>query len=185
MRQPRSLTCLILVAILVPCLPIVLMADYLLINFAIQTVHVRGSAMYPTIDDNDYLIAEKLPYRLYSPRRGDIIIIRDPYDASKDFIKRVVGLPGERVLVRDCKVYIDQRQFTEPYLIGHGRWINCAPEWPNSGEPRPLGSDEFFVMGDNPDHSVDSRTFGPIKRSQVEAHATLRVLPLDHVGLVV
>ena len=185
MRQPRLLTCLVLVAILVPTLPIVLIADYLLVNFAFQTDHVHGSAMYPTIDDNDYLIAEKLPYRLYPPRRGDIIVMRDPYDPSKDFIKRVVGLPGERVLVKDCKVYVNQRQRADPYVTGHGRWINCHPEWPSSGEPRTLGSDEFFVMGDNPDHSVDSRTFGPITRSQVEARATFRVLPLDHFGLVV
>src|SRR5437868_3640495 len=89
---------------------------YLVITVAVQTVHVIGLSMYPTLDNDDYLIATKLDYRFHQPQRGDIIIMRDPYDPSKDFIKRVIALPGERLLIKDGHVYINGRQLSEPYL---------------------------------------------------------------------
>ena len=74
---------------------------YVVINFAIQTVHVIGLSMSPTVQNEDYLIASKIDYRFHTPQRGDIIIMRDPFDSSRDFIKRVVGVPGDRLLIRD------------------------------------------------------------------------------------
>ena len=74
---------------------------YFGISFAVQAVHVEGLSMYATLDDNDYLIANKIDYRLHAPQRGDIIILRPPSDNSKDFIKRVIALPGEKLLIRD------------------------------------------------------------------------------------
>src|SRR5438477_8412525 len=88
---------------------------YLVITVAVQTVHVIGLSMYPTLDNDDYLIATKLDYHFHHPQRGDIIIMRDPYDPSKDFIKRVIALPGERLLIKDGHVYINGRQLSEPY----------------------------------------------------------------------
>src|ERR1700719_5057896 len=79
---------------------------YFGISFAVQAVHVEGLSMFATLDDNDYLIANKIDYRLHGPQRGDIIILRPPTDSSKDFIKRVIALPGERLLIRDGIVYI-------------------------------------------------------------------------------
>src|SRR5437763_5603456 len=89
---------------------------YLVINVAIQTVHVIGLSMYPTVGDQDYLAATKIDYRFHPPQRGDIIIMRDPYDQSRDFIKRVIAVPGDRVLIRNGRVYINDRQLDEPYL---------------------------------------------------------------------
>src|SRR5438094_9293489 len=80
---------------------------YLVITVAVQTVHVIGLSMYPTLDNDDYLIATKLDYHFHAPQRGDIIIMRDPYDPSKDFIKRVVALPGDRILIRDRRVLVN------------------------------------------------------------------------------
>src|SRR5476649_65219 len=74
---------------------------YFGISFAVQAVHVEGLSMYATLDNNDYLIANKIDYRLHAPQRGDIIILRPPTDNSKDFIKRVIALPGEKLLIRD------------------------------------------------------------------------------------
>src|SRR6476661_9788453 len=86
---------------------------YFGISFAVQAVHVEGLSMYATLDDNDYLIANKIDYRLHAPQRGDIIILRPPTDNSKDFIKRVIALPGERLLIRDGIVYINGHRLDE------------------------------------------------------------------------
>ena len=160
---------------------------YLVINFAIQTVHVMGLSMYPTVGDNDYLVAAKIDYRLHAPQRGDIVIMRDPYDASRDFIKRIVGMPGDRVLIRGGEVYINGHQLSEPYL-NHETWTDNA-DWPASGQQDAadgmlMPSDEYFVMGDNRNHSSDSRLFGPVHRDQIEAHAWIRVFPLTKLGSI-
>jgi signal peptidase I len=159
---------------------------YLIINFAIQTVHVIGSSMYPTVTDNDYLIATKIDYRLHPPSRGDIIIMRDPYDSTRDFIKRVIGVPGDHVLVRQGQVFINGHLLRETY-INSEVWTENA-DWPLGQTTDPQGvllrSDEFFVMGDNRNHSSDSRVFGPVRRDQIEARAWLRVLPLPRIGPV-
>src|SRR3977135_1720149 len=74
---------------------------YFGISFAVQAVHVEGLSMFATLDDNDYLIANKIDYRLHAPQRGDIIILRPPSDNSKNFIKRIIALPAERILLTD------------------------------------------------------------------------------------
>jgi signal peptidase I len=159
---------------------------YLVINFAIQTVHVIGSSMFPTVVDQDYLVATKIDYRLHPPSRGDIIIMRDPYDSSRDFIKRVIGVPGDRILIRQGQVYVSGHLVKETYLNSEA-WTENA-DWPlgQTGDPEGvlLRSDEYFVMGDNRNHSSDSRVFGPVKRDQVEARAWIRVLPLSSLGPV-
>jgi signal peptidase I len=157
---------------------------YLIINFAIQTVHVIGSSMFPTVTDGDYLIATKIDYRLHGPERGDIIIMRDPYDNSRDFIKRVVAVPGDRILIRGGQVFINGHLLQETY-INSEPWTENA-DWPLGDTSDPQGvlmkSDEYFVMGDNRNHSSDSRVFGQVHRNQIEARAWLRVLPLPHFG---
>jgi signal peptidase I len=159
---------------------------YVVINFAIQTVHVIGLSMYPTVDNEDYLVATKIDYRFHPPQRGDVIIMRDPFDSSRDFIKRVVGLPGDRLLIRDGHVYVDGHLLDEPY-IDNEPWTTNA-NWPASPATDPsgrlLGGDDFFVMGDNRNHSSDSRLFGFVHRSQIEARAWIRVLPVTRLGPV-
>jgi signal peptidase I len=159
---------------------------YLIINFAIQTVHVIGSSMYPTVTDNDYLIATKIDYRLHAPSRGDIVIMRDPYNSTRDFIKRVVGVPGDHILIRQGQVFINGHLLRETY-INSEVWTENA-DWPLGQTSDPQGvllkSDEFFVMGDNRNHSSDSRVFGPVRRDQIEARAWIRVLPLSRIGPV-
>jgi signal peptidase I len=159
---------------------------YLIINVAIQTVHVVGLSMFPTLGDQDYLVATKIDYRFHPPQRGDIIIMRDPYDASQDFIKRVIGLPGDRLLIRNGELFINGRHVDEPY-INQEPWTQNA-DWPPGESPstdgRALNPDEYFVMGDNRNHSSDSRLFGPVHRDQIQARAWIRVLPLTRIGPV-
>src|SRR3982075_1591841 len=103
---------------------------YFGISFAVQAVHVEGLSMWATLDDNDYLIANKIDYRLHAPQRGDIIILRPPSDNSKDFIKRIIALPGEKLLIRDSVVYINGHRLDEPYLPEAWTAIN---NWPTDG----------------------------------------------------
>src|ERR1700732_3176630 len=120
---------------------------YFGISFAVQAVHVEGLSMYATLDDNDYLIANKIDYRLHAPQRGDIIILRPPTDNSKDFIKRVIALPCERLLLRDGVGYINGHKLDEPYLPEAWTTFN---NYPNDGtDGRVMRSNEYFVMGDN------------------------------------
>jgi len=157
---------------------------YLVITVAVQTVHVIGLSMYPTLDNDDYLIATKLDYRFHPPQRGDIIIMRDPYDPSKDFIKRVIAMPGERLLIKGGHVYINGRLLTEPYLPSQEQWT-VNDNWPASGdgEGDVVPANEFFVMGDNRNHSSDSRMFGFVRSDQIEARGLVRIWPLGQFGI--
>jgi signal peptidase I len=159
---------------------------YLVINFAIQTVHVIGSSMYPTVTDNDYLIATKIDYRLHPPQRGDIIIMRDPYDNTKDFIKRVIAVPGDHLVIRQGQVFINGHLLQEPY-INSEPWTENA-DWPleQTADPQGvlIGPNQYFVMGDNRNHSSDSRVFGVVNRDAIEARAWIRVIPLPQFGPV-
>jgi signal peptidase I len=152
---------------------------YFGISFAVQAVHVEGLSMYATLDDNDYLIANKIDYRLHAPQRGDIVILRPPTNNSTDFIKRIVGLPGERVLIRAGVVYINGHRLDEPYLPE--AWVNDA-NWPDNPQGQVMGPDEYFVMGDNRNRSQDSRFFGPISRDRIDGKAWFRIWPLSQFG---
>jgi signal peptidase I len=89
---------------------------YIGISFAVQAVHVEGLSMWATLDDNDYLMANKIDYRLHPPQRGDIVILRPPTASTTDYIKRVIALPGETILIRSGVVYINGHKLDEPYL---------------------------------------------------------------------
>jgi signal peptidase I len=154
---------------------------YIGISFAVQTVHVEGLSMFATLDDNDYLIANKIDYRLHAPQRGDIIILRPPNNNSTDFIKRVIALPGERLLIRDGVVYINGHRLVEPYLPE--AWV-VFNNWPATGSSNGtvIPPNQYFVMGDNRNKSQDSRYFGPIGRDRIDGRAWFRIWPLDHFG---
>jgi len=151
---------------------------YFGISFAVQAVHVEGLSMFATLDDNDYLIANKIDYRLHAPQRGDIIILRPPTDNSKDFIKRIIALPGERLLISDGIVYINGHKLDEPYLPE--AWVTLNNLYGPDGMVVP--PNEYFVMGDNRNRSQDSRTFGFIGRDRIDGRAWFRIWPLNHFG---
>jgi len=153
---------------------------YIGISFAVQAVHVEGLSMFATLDDNDYLIANKIDYRLHAPERGDIIILRPPTSNSTDFIKRVIALPGEKLLIRSGVVYINGHRLDEPYLPEAWTQDNNYPTNGSDGEVIP--PNDYFVMGDNRNRSQDSRFFGPIGRDRIDGKAWFRIWPLDHVG---
>src|SRR5216117_4536632 len=154
---------------------------YVGISFAVQAVHVEGLSMYATLDNNDYLIANKIDYRLHAPQRGDIVILRPPTNNTTDFIKRIIALPGERLLIRDGFVYINGRRLDEPYLPE--AWtLQTNPQPWSLGDGAVIPANQYFVMGDNRNKSQDSRFFGPITRDRIDGKAWFRIWPIDHFG---
>jgi signal peptidase I len=155
---------------------------YLLATTTVGTVRVVGSSMYPSLHDGDLLIASKLDYRLHPIERGDIVILKDPFDARRDFIKRVVGLPGDRILIRDHQVMVNGSLLREPYV--QTPWVQTG-DWPGpglaAGEVVPSGS--YFVLGDNRDHSSDSRLFRWIGQSDIDGKAVVRFWPVQRADM--
>ena len=154
---------------------------YFGISFAVQAVHVDGLSMFATLDDNDYLIANKIDYRFHAPDRGDIVILRPPTNNTTDFIKRIIALPGERLLIRDGIVYINGHRLYEPYLPEEWTLQTNPQPW-SIGEGQLIPPNQYFVMGDNRNKSQDSRFFGPITRDRIDGKAWFRIWPLDHFG---
>jgi signal peptidase I len=154
---------------------------YILATTTVQTVRVSGSSMYPALHDGDLLIASKVDYRLHPIERGDIVILKDPLDSRRDFIKRVVGLPGDRIRIHDHHVLVNGALLREPYVAS---WV-LTGDWPGPGPNDtsliPRGS--YFVLGDNRDHSSDSRVFSSIRQDSIDGKAVFRFWPLPRANL--
>lgn len=125
--------------------------------------------MGPTLSSGEYVLVSRLAYRLRPPARGDIVLLRDPWILKGDYVKRIVGLPGEYVTLDEGNVSIGGRRLPEPYR-GEGVGLPSYGDWM-------LGPDEYLVMGDNRQASRDSRFFGPIGRDRLVGRAWLRYWP--------
>jgi signal peptidase I len=146
---------------------------YLVISLATARVVVDGPSMRPTLISGEWIVVSKLTYKLGSPRRGDVIVFLPPTNAqTDDLIKRVIGLPGETVEIRDGSVWIDGQALDESYAVG-----TTAPD--NRWE---LGAGQLFVMGDNRQLSLDSRSFGPISLRDVVGRAWIIYWPPSEWG---
>jgi signal peptidase I len=151
--------------------------------FIIQPHQVKGSSMFPTFKDKEYILTDKISYKFRNPQRGEVIILQSPANADIDYIKRVIGLPGEHVRVADGKVYINSRTITEVYL--HGVETRTFPGgFLQENEEVTVPDDNYFVMGDNRPGSSDSREFGFVPSSHIIGHVIFRYFPLDRVGII-
>jgi len=170
---------------------------YLLIWNALQTVRVDGDSMDNTLQNQDLLLASKVSYDFGgNPQRGDIVVLVPPGDSSRDFIKRVVGLPGDVIEIDGSggksKFLIkaggkgDFQQLKEPYLPEDWTTMNfcCTPQGmqSNAAQPVTIPTADYFVMGDNRNRSSDSRSFGFVPRKNILAKAFLRIWPLNRFG---
>src|SRR5437763_14256458 len=152
---------------------------YVVIQYAVQTVHVLGSSMFPTLHDNDLLVASKISYKLHAPQRGDIIVFKPPDEASRDFIKRIIALPGERIRIANGVVYINDQVLHEPYLPEKWTYNN---NWPSDGQDKVVPPNEYFVMGDNRNHSSDSPTFSFISPAAILGEPEERIRHVNDLG---
>jgi len=112
------------------------------------------------------------------------VILKDPFDSQQDFVKRVIALPGEQLRITNSHIYINGQLLKEPYLPKNDPWVSNN-NWPSEPSSEVIPAGRYFVMGDNRNHSSDSRVFGPIRLDQIESRAWIRLLPLDSVGPVV
>lgn len=123
--------------------------------FLFQPFVVEGSSMEPSYHHGEYLFIEKVSYRLHQPERGDVIVFKYPNNPNINYIKRIIGLPGETVGIKDGLVYINEKLLDEPYLDENEKTI--VERDPDAKYEITLPDDRYFMLGDNRDHSSDSR----------------------------
>jgi signal peptidase I len=129
-------------------------------NFLLQTVKIVGRSMRPTLSDSQHCLLNRWIYRVRAPRRNEVVVLRDPSDNGFS-VKRVIAAPGDSLYLKDGRVYLNGCKLTEPYLT------TGTPTYPNPGLKDQLihcGKDQYYVLGDNRQNSVDSRTYGPVPR---------------------
>ena len=158
----------------------ILIITWLIITFVGQRTKVDGHSMEPTLSDGDNLIVEKLTYRFRDPERYDIIVFPYQHAENTYYIKRIIGMPGEEVQIIDGFVYINGEKLDEHY---------GAEIMENAGiaaVPIQLGEDEYFVLGDNRNHSSDSReaSVGVLTRDQLIGRAWVRIYPFRKIGVI-
>jgi signal peptidase I len=148
---------------------------FVAINFLTARIRVDGSSMEPSFHDGDYVIVNRLAYQLGDIQRGDVIVFPYPLDEQDDYIKRVIGLPGDRVSVYGGIVYLNGEPINESYIL----------ELPNTDEPEITVPEGFvFVMGDNRNASSDSRSWGPLSIEKIIGQAIFRYWPFTDIGIV-
>jgi signal peptidase I len=147
--------------------------------FIAQPFIVSGSSMVPTFEDGEYLIIDEISYRFSDPKRDDVVVFRYPNNTKKFFIKRIIGLPGETVDIKEGSVTITNEANPEGLYIEEPYVKNVS-----SGNTHfVLKSDEYFVMGDNRTASSDSRYWGAVPEKLIVGKAFLRLLPIKKIDL--
>jgi signal peptidase I len=154
--------------------PAILIA-FLINLFLAQATRVYGQSMEPNLHTDQRLVVEKLSYNFHEPERGDIVILQVPQAGSGLLIKRVIGLPGEKVEIKDGKVCINEHPIAEPYLSQRPQRNMPATVVP---------PDHVFVLGDNRNFSNDSRSFGPVPLDDIIGRAWFSYWPLDEMGFI-
>lgn len=153
----------------------------MIITTFIRPTLVKGSSMYPTLNEYDYLIINKIPYMLHEPEQGDIVVFKShlttPDGKEKDLIKRVIGVPGDRIQISNGHVFVNGKDLKEPYING-----NYTP----MDIDLVVHDNRIFVMGDNRPNSLDSRDerVGPVEINKIRGKVLVRLYPFSKIGKV-
>ncbi len=148
---------------------------FFMIRFAVENFRIEGYSMEPNFHDGQFLLVNKLAYKIGHPSRGDVVIFHYPLNPSKNYIKRVIGLPGETVQIKMGRVYINGVLMKEQFPFEHADY-----DW----GPVTLAADEFFVLGDNRPESSDSHFWGPVPAKDIVGKAWVSYWPPQMWGLV-
>lgn len=146
---------------------------FVLVNTLTGRFRIDGSSMQPNLHDGEYVIVNRIVYRLHPPQRGDIVVFRR--EANREFIKRIIGLPDETVEVRGGRVFVNGAAIEEPYIAQPSVY---------SMEPRKVGENEYFVLGDNRNNSSDSHNWGTVAISAIDGKAWVTYWPPKDWGVV-
>lgn len=156
---------------------------FTLVNLASMRFYIEGPSMQPNFSAGQFLIVSRAHYLLGQPQRGDIVVFDAPGDDNmRDnplLIKRLIGLPGDHIVIENGTILLNDALLSEPYINQDGRPFRC-----NRYCDVVLGADEYFLMGDNRNNSNDSREFGPVARVRIMGEAILRYWPFDAIGNV-
>ncbi len=151
---------------------------YTLVNLACARFVVDGSSMQPNFATGQFVIVSRVNYMIGQPQRGDVVVFQYPLDTQQDYIKRLIGLPGDTVEIRDTQVYVNGVALNEPYINEPCTPLSCQDRtWT-------LGANQYFMMGDNRNHSSDSRVFGPVARNLIVGEALVRYWPPQDWGII-
>lgn len=150
---------------------------FLIIRLAVQDFQVEGTSMLPTVQNGQFVLVDKLTYDFAAPKRGDIIVFEYPLDHTQNYIKRIIGLPGDRIFVSSGgDITVNGFQLTEPYTNNHDN--------PYGEESRVVGPHEYFVLGDNRGYSSDSRDWGFVDQHEIIGKATLVYWPFSAIHML-
>ena len=147
---------------------------FLGINALTARVRVDGHSMVPTFDSGEFIIVSKLSYRIDEPTRGDIVVFHLPRDPDQDYIKRIIGLPGETVEIKDGRIFVNSYELDEPYINApaaySGIWL--------------VEDGSYFVLGDNRNNSSDSHSWGSVPLEFIVGRAVFVYWPIPSVGVI-
>lgn len=144
--------------------------------FLFQFFVIPSASMEPTLTEGDMIAANKIVYRFSEPKRGDIIVFKYPLDPKRDFVKRLIGLPGEKLQIKNSTLYINDKVTPEPYLPK-------SLEFQDYG-PVTVPKDKFFMMGDNRNDSLDSRSWGEMPRENIIGKASFIYWPINRIKIL-
>lgn len=155
--------------------------------FFFQPHQVKGQSMSPTFADQEFLLTDKISYRFGQPKRSDVVVFKAPSseacaEIECEYIKRIIGLPGETLKIQNGKILINNQVLDESYLPAD--FSTQAGHYLKENVEIKIPLDFYILLGDNRSHSRDSREFGPIKREAIIGRAFLRYWPLGRMGLV-
>lgn len=146
---------------------------FVLVNTITGRFRIDGSSMEPSLHDGEYVIVNRIVYRLQAPQRGDVVVFQR--DGKREFIKRIIGLPGEMVEVKSGRVIVNGVAIAEPYIAQPSAYLM---------EPRKIGPNEYFVLGDNRNNSSDSHNWGTISLDAIDGKAWVTYWPPRNWGIV-
>ena len=150
--------------------------------FLFQPHKVDGNSMYPNFHDREYILTDKISYQRGDPQRGDVVVFHAPPPYTSDFIKRIVGMPGETVMVQAGYVYVNGQKLQEMYLPD--TYATTEKSFLREGVPYKIPDSYYMVFGHNRGYSSDSREWGPISKKAIVGKAMFRYWPMDRIELV-
>lgn len=138
--------------------------------------------MVPNFHDGEYILTDKISYRINDPKRGDVIIFRAPHNEEYDYIKRIIGLPNDQILVNNDSVYLNGQKLSEEYLPPE--FVTRGGAFLANGQTITVPEDQYFVLGDNRSHSSDSREWGFVPFDNIVGKAWIRYWPINALGII-
>lgn len=150
--------------------------------FLFQPHQVDGKSMEPNFHNAEYILTDKVSYRLHAPKRGDVVVFHSPQDERVDFIKRIIGVPGDIVMIKGGYIYLNDQKLEETYVNDPGQVL--AGKFMREGSPVDVPVGQYLVMGDNRLHSSDSREWGFVSTAGIVGRAFFRYWPISDFGLV-